>query len=352
MQDASDAAMVPIDTKDIPGVIPAAAREALRYQLLAAARQTVLQSVQLMGQASEAVARMAASAGRNQAVRQTAPPKASSSIVVQLRLLNGQVITQPMASDQGLRSLQQTVALQTKVPPSRQSLVLVEERNRSPTLQTFSRYLARQLKHSRQDTQGFIMGWANFLIFPEAFAREFSGRGLLGWAKATLQLRLMELQREKTGKAILLVEPMGGQVISVGADPLQPLSDVQQLIEQQTHIMVEQQSLLILEKPVPGVNGYALDQLLLLWLEATKRLTQSLTKARALWLQYYPWSRGIKIDVATQEGNNISMIVTQAKTVGTIQEMLGQGQAAPLNLTPSRPLSSLVFTGPRQCLPQ
>ena len=32
----------------------------------------------------------------------------------------------------------------------------------------------------------------------------------------------------------------------MGADPLQPLSDVQQLIEQQTHIMVEQQSLLIL----------------------------------------------------------------------------------------------------------
>ncbi len=36
------------------------------------------------------------------------------------------------------------------------------------------------------------------------------------------------------------------QVISVGADPLQPLSDVQLMIEQQTQIMVEQQSLLIL----------------------------------------------------------------------------------------------------------
>ena len=45
--------------------------------------------------------------------------------------------------------------------------------------------------------------------------------------------------------------------MSVGADPLQPLSDVQQLIEQETHIMVEQQSLLILggivfaARPVP-----------------------------------------------------------------------------------------------------
>ena len=45
--------------------------------------------------------------------------------------------------------------------------------------------------------------------------REFSGRGLLGWARATLQLRLMELEREKTGKAILSVEPMGGQVCLV-----------------------------------------------------------------------------------------------------------------------------------------
>ena len=75
------------------------------------------------------------------------------------------------ASDQGLRSLQATVAHQTHVPPSRQSLVLVEERNRSPTLQTFSRYLARQLHHGRQDTRGFIMGWARFFFFPEAFAR-------------------------------------------------------------------------------------------------------------------------------------------------------------------------------------
>ena len=45
--------------------------------------------------------------------------------------------------------------------------------------------------------------------------REFSGRGLLGWARATLQLRLLELEREKTGKAILSVEPMGGQVCLV-----------------------------------------------------------------------------------------------------------------------------------------
>ena len=35
---------------------------------------------------------------------------------------------------------------------------------------------------------------------------------MLGWAKVSLQLRLLELQREKTGKAILSVEPMGGQV--------------------------------------------------------------------------------------------------------------------------------------------
>lgn len=34
----------------------------------------------------------------------------------------------------------------------------------------------------------------------------------MGQARATLQLRLMELEREKTGKAILSVEPMGGQV--------------------------------------------------------------------------------------------------------------------------------------------
>lgn len=65
----------------------------------------------------------------------------------------------------------------------------------------------------------------------------------------------------------------------------------------------------VAEKPVPGVSSNALDQLLLLWLEAAKRLAQSLTIARALWLQYYPWSKGIKIDVATQEGTKISMFV-------------------------------------------
>ena len=36
---------------------------------------------------------------------------------------------------------------------------------------------------------------------------------MLGWAKVSLQLRLLELQREKTGKAILSVEPVGGQVM-------------------------------------------------------------------------------------------------------------------------------------------
>ena len=66
------------------------------------------------------------------------------------------------------------------------------------------------------------------------------------------------------------------------------------------------------EKPVPGVSSNALDQLLLLWLEAAKRLAQSLRIARALWLQYYPWSKGIKIDVAMQEGNKISMFVVSA----------------------------------------
>ncbi len=74
-------------------------------------------------------------------------------------------------SDRGLRAVQESVAEQTRVPPMRQSLIVVEERNRSPTLQSFTRYLARQLHHSRQDTKGFIMGWANFLMFPEAFAR-------------------------------------------------------------------------------------------------------------------------------------------------------------------------------------
>ena len=66
------------------------------------------------------------------------------------------------------------------------------------------------------------------------------------------------------------------------------------------------------EKPVPGVSSNALDQLLLLWLEAAKRLAHSLTIARTLWLQYYPWSTGINIDVATQEGNKISMIVVSS----------------------------------------
>ena len=65
------------------------------------------------------------------------------------------------------------------------------------------------------------------------------------------------------------------------------------------------------EKPVPGISKYVLDYMLLLWLETTKQLTQSLDIARALWLQYYPWSRGIKIDVATQEGSKISMMVVR-----------------------------------------
>lgn len=73
---------------------PAAAREALRRQVLAAARQTITHGIQLVGQASQAVARMAASGDK--AVPCLPPPKACSSVLVQLRLLDGQIITQPM----------------------------------------------------------------------------------------------------------------------------------------------------------------------------------------------------------------------------------------------------------------
>ena len=75
------------------------------------------------------------------------------------------------ASTQGLGAIQDTVTQETRVPRSRQSLVVVEERNRSLTLQTFKRFLVRQLDHSRRDAKGFLLGWANFLMCPEAFAR-------------------------------------------------------------------------------------------------------------------------------------------------------------------------------------
>lgn len=92
----TNAAMVRTDSKVIPAVAPAAAGEALRSQLFAAARQTIQRSVQLMGHASEAIARMTVAGRGEQAMRQIAPAKACQSIVVQLRLLDGQVITQPM----------------------------------------------------------------------------------------------------------------------------------------------------------------------------------------------------------------------------------------------------------------
>ncbi|KAK9867773.1 hypothetical protein WJX84_005174 [Apatococcus fuscideae] len=336
----SDAAYPQVETS-VPA--PAVTTEIVRGQLLAAAMRTVSQSLRLVSQASGVVARMAVS--REHSTQLIAPPKPKPFISVQLRLLNGQIITQMMASDRGLRSMQESVAEQTKVPPVRQSLVLVEERNRSPTLQTFTRYLARQLHHGRQDTRGFVMGWANFLIFPEAFAREFSGQGCLGWARAALKLRLLELQREKSGKAVLSVEPIGCQVISVGADPLQPLSDVQLMIEQQTQIMVEQQSLLILEKPVPGMGSHLLDQVLLLWLELFKVLTLSVAVTKSLWLQYHPWSKVIHmpLNVATADGCNISMLVTEDTTVGEIRKGLARTRASSLPPAAPGPLSTLSF---------
>ena len=90
------AASVCVDSDVVPADAPAAAKKILRCQLLAAARQTVAQGIQLLGQASQAVARMAASGDK--ALPRLPPPKACSSIVVQLRLLDGQVITQPMVS--------------------------------------------------------------------------------------------------------------------------------------------------------------------------------------------------------------------------------------------------------------
>ena len=74
-------------------------------------------------------------------------------------------------SDRDLRAVQESLAEQTRVPPVRQSLVVVEERNRSPTLATFTRYVTSQYQLGMQDTKGFIMSWANFLMFPEVFAR-------------------------------------------------------------------------------------------------------------------------------------------------------------------------------------
>ena len=88
--------VVCIDSDVVSANGPAAVREALRCQLLTAARHTISQGIQLASQASQAVARMAASGDK--AVPCLPPPKACSSVVVQLRLLDGQVITQPMVS--------------------------------------------------------------------------------------------------------------------------------------------------------------------------------------------------------------------------------------------------------------
>lgn len=96
MRMCAHAALVCADSDVISSDAPAAAREALRCQLLAAARQTISQGIQLVGQASQAMARMAASSDK--AVPRLPDPKACSSVVVQLRLLDGQVITQPMVS--------------------------------------------------------------------------------------------------------------------------------------------------------------------------------------------------------------------------------------------------------------
>ena len=63
------------------------------------------------------------------------------------------------------------------------------------------------------------------------------------------------------------------------------------------------------EKPVPGVSTHLFDQMLLLWLEAAKMSRLSLAYAKSLWLQYYPWSRGMKLDVATRDGRNVSLLV-------------------------------------------
>ncbi len=66
------------------------------------------------------------------------------------------------------------------------------------------------------------------------------------------------------------------------------------------------------EKPVPGMGSHVVDQLLLLWLEAAKVARLSLALGKSLWLQYYPWSRGMKLEVATPDGRSLSLLVVRS----------------------------------------
>ena len=87
----ADAAYPQVETS-VPA--PAVTTEIVRGQLLAAAMRTVSQSLRLVSQASGVVARMAVS--REHSTQLIAPPKPKPFISVQLRLLNGQIITQMM----------------------------------------------------------------------------------------------------------------------------------------------------------------------------------------------------------------------------------------------------------------
>ena len=85
-----------IDKICAPALPPAAAKEAVKDQLIAAARRATMHALRLISHASSIVTSMAVS--REDLKRLPAPPKASPSMCVQLRLLDGQVITQMMVS--------------------------------------------------------------------------------------------------------------------------------------------------------------------------------------------------------------------------------------------------------------
>eukprot|EP00891_Asterochloris_glomerata_P006352 jgi/Astpho2/6352/Aster-x0725 len=265
-------------------------------------------------------------------------------------------------TDLSMAEVQAAVECTTRIPPSRQALMVCEERRRSDGL---SSSLGAQLQHfakqlgSREEAYKMVLGCTKFVLLSEALNREVSGRGLLGLLKCSVAERLKDASSQGMPGLSLRVYTMQGQTFLLEVDPEASLSNLQKLVFSTTGVRTQHQRLVVEEKEAPTALTHLSNNLLLTSYNSLRAATGLLVQGKSRLGQ---WLRGdvtFPLSVTLQTGQSLRTVqlrVTGDMTLDQLQQMAAieaerivpalPGITAPT--LPATSLTGLVLPGPSE----
>lgn len=269
-------------------------------------------------------------------------------VCIEVRLLSGADIQLRIECHQQLSSITELVSLQAGVSPDRQKFVISENKRR------FKGYsaAARDIAHSwtaRKSTRSLVLGMVNYVFLPEAVNREFSGRGLLQWAKGGVGQYLKGGHRAQ-GTIQLQVETLSGLLLALDLSADSSLRDMQTLVQQETGVLLDRQRITIEERLPPSKLFQLTNQLLLGSFAGLRVASQAAFWAHAR-LKRQLWDgRSFPIQIRNGSDQVITMDATMDMTLGQVHDVLARSSVPPTHPSSTSHIQEIVFP-PHICMP-